>query len=85
MNGHDKSLEELRLMGFSFHVSVPARFFVGRELRSPRFRVPRLWQGLAALRRLRAARLHQGRGNRYTFRPSLHLALAWQRLKALGP
>lgn len=61
-------VEELRRVGFSFTVRVPAKYWIGRELRSPRYSLERLQLGLSALRRLQRARqvVHRGHANRYS-------------------
>lgn len=60
--------EELRRVGFSFTVRVPAKYWIGRELRSPRYSLERLQLGLSALGRLQRARqaVHRGHVNRYS-------------------
>lgn len=60
--------EELRRVGFSFTIRVPAKYWIGRELRSPRYSLERLQVGLSALRRLQRARgaVYRGHANRYS-------------------
>lgn len=83
-----KNLTVATKIGLSVEVSVAARHWIGRELRTPRFPVARLSDALSAWRRLSEARraVSSGPTNRHSMlrRESPgELEGAWQRLRAV--
>eukprot|EP00931_Biecheleriopsis_adriatica_P062151 TRINITY_DN37427_c0_g1_i1.p1 TRINITY_DN37427_c0_g1~~TRINITY_DN37427_c0_g1_i1.p1 ORF type:complete len:414 (+),score=57.95 TRINITY_DN37427_c0_g1_i1:262-1503(+) len=73
-------------MGLSFAAVVPAKYWVGRELWTPRFALPDMQLGLDACRRLNVLRglVHRGRANRYSIHERnspTELEAAWSLLR----
>ena len=80
----EAKVEDLRSVGFRFAVRVPARYWVGRELRTPRYSLDRRHLGLQAFWRLQAARGAVHRANRYTIfaqHSPLEMENAWHHLR----
>ena len=73
-------------LGLSFAAAVPAKYWIGRELRTPRFPVERMAAGLEAFQSLRRARdqVYCGKTNRYsiyTYSSPLEMESAWVQLR----
>lgn len=81
------SLEQCgRAIGLSFAFVIPAKYWVGRELLSPRFSVANLKVGLKAWHRLHSARyvVHCGVSNRHSIHKRnnpVQLERAWLHLR----
>ncbi|CAE7221306.1 unnamed protein product [Symbiodinium microadriaticum] len=75
-----------RDVGLSFAATVPAKYWIGRELHTPRYSAERMEAGLAAFQALCRARdqVHRGRSNRYSlymFSSPMEMEAAWTQLR----
>ena len=82
-SGAGELLQEMRL---SFAAAVPAKHWIGRELRTPRFSMQRMSAGLEAFESLLRARdqVYRGRSNRYSihmYSSPLEMEAAWVQLR----
>ena len=75
-----------RDIGLSFAATVPAKYWIGRELLTPRYSAERMEAGLAAFQALCRARdqVYRGRSNRYSlymFSSPMEMEAAWTQLR----
>ena len=78
-----QNLEEI---GLSFASAVPAKYWIGKELHTPRFPVQRMAAGLEAFQALSRARdqVYRGRMNRYSlymYSSPMKMEAAWVKLR----